>query len=174
MAVENARLFDEVQRLATLDGLTGTYNRRHFMDVAKDKLESARRFSQPFATVMLDVDLFKSVNDRHGHAVGDQVLRAVAERCRSALRSIDALGRYGGEEFAIVLPGTAAGAALVAERIRRAVADEPIQTDAGPVHVTISLGVAEMNAQTDDLAAVLKRADAALYEAKQAGRNRVA
>lgn len=176
MAVENARLFDEVQRLATLDGLTGTYNRRHFMEVAQLQLESAKRFSQPFATVMLDVDLFKSVNDRHGHAVGDQVLRAVAERCRSALRSIDVLGRYGGEEFAIVLPGTtrAAGATVLAERIRCAVADEAIQTDAGPVRVTISLGVAEMNAQTDDLAAILKRADAALYEAKQAGRNRVA
>src|SRR5438067_8938307 len=87
MAVENARLFDEVQRLATLDGLTSTYNRRHFMDMARLSYDSARRFGQPLSAVMLDVDHFKSVNDRYGHAVGDQVLRALAERCRSALRS---------------------------------------------------------------------------------------
>jgi diguanylate cyclase (GGDEF)-like protein len=175
MAVENARLFDEVQRLATLDGLTATYNRRHFMeDLVPRAFESARRFGQPLAAVMLDVDHFKSVNDRYGHAVGDQVLRALAERCRSALRSIDVLGRYGGEEFAIVLPGThRQGAMVLAERIRARLADEPVMTDAGPVRVTVSVGVAGMDNDTPNPGELFKRADSALYEAKQAGRNRV-
>jgi diguanylate cyclase (GGDEF)-like protein len=175
MAVENARLFDEVQRLATLDGLTGTYNRRHFMDLAQDKYESARRFGHALTAVMLDVDHFKAINDQHGHHVGDQVLRALAERCRSALRSIDVLGRFGGEEFAILLPGTTRhnAATILAERIRHRVADEPIVTDAGPVRVTISVGVAAMEDSTHSPEELFKRADAALYEAKQAGRNRV-
>ena len=175
IAVENARLFDEVQRLATLDGLTGTYNRRYFMDLAQRAFDSARRFGQPLSAVMLDVDHFKSINDRHGHAVGDQVLRALADRCKSALRSIDVLGRYGGEEFAMILPGTRrrGGAVVLAERIRQLVADEPVATDAGPIRLTVSLGVAGMDDSTPAPGDLFKKADAALYEAKQAGRNRV-
>jgi diguanylate cyclase (GGDEF)-like protein len=176
IAVENARLFDEVQRLATLDGLTGTYNRRHFMELAQLQYESARRFAQPLTALMIDVDRFKQVNDTRGHAVGDQVLRVVAERVRRVLRAIDILGRTGGEEFAVLLPGTTREAAslIIAERVRRAVAEEPIPTDAGPVSVTISVGVASAGTGREDLQALLKAADAALYEAKQGGRNRVA
>jgi diguanylate cyclase (GGDEF)-like protein len=176
IAVENARLFDEVQRLATLDGLTGTYNRRHFMDLANLQIESARRFAQPLAAMMLDIDDFKRVNDSHGHAIGDQVLRIVAERVRRSLRAVDILGRTGGEEFAIVLPGASQEAAvgILAERIRKAVGGEPIPTDAGPVLVTISVGVASAGIGCEDLQSLLKAADAALYEAKQGGRNRVA
>jgi diguanylate cyclase (GGDEF)-like protein len=175
MAVENARLFDEVERLARIDGLTGTYNRRYFMELAQMQFDSARRFSQPLSALMLDFDDFKSVNDRHGHAVGDQVLRGLADRCRSALRSIDLLGRYGGEEFAILLPNTErhSGAAVLAERIRQRIDEAPVNTDAGPIHVTVSVGVASVDDSTEDLGALLKRADLALYEAKQAGRNRV-
>src|SRR5207248_1556068 len=176
IAVENARLFDEVQRLATLDGLTGTHNRRHFMELAQLQYESARRFAQPLAAIMIDVDRFKEVNDTYGHAVGDQVLRTVADRCRRTLRSVDILGRTGGEEFAVLLPGTvhAAASSVLAERIRHAVADEPIDTEAGPVRVTISLGVASAGPDCRDLAALLRAADAALYDAKQGGRNRAA
>jgi diguanylate cyclase (GGDEF)-like protein len=176
IAVENARLFDEVQRLATLDGLTGTYNRRHFMELAQLQYESARRFAQPLTALMIDIDRFKEVNDTRGHAVGDQVLKAVAERVRRVLRAIDILGRTGGEEFAVLLPGTNREAAslIIAERVRRVVADEPIATDAGPVSVTISVGVASAGPGREDLQALLKAADSALYEAKQGGRNRVA
>jgi len=125
--------------------------------------------------MMLDVDHFKRVNDRYGHHVGDQVLRTLAERCKSALRSGDVLGRYGGEEFAILLPGTSQqnAATALAERIRRKVAEDPIDTDAGAVKVTVSVGVAEMDEAMSHPEDLFKRADAALYEAKQAGRNRV-
>ena len=176
IAVENARLFDEVQRLATLDGLTGTHNRRHFMELAQLQFESARRFAQPLTAIMIDIDRFKQVNDTLGHAVGDQVLRAVAERVRNTLRAVDILGRTGGEEFAVLLPGTVreSASSVLAERIRRAVGDGAVHTDSGPVHVTISLGVASAGADCPDLAALLRAADAALYEAKQGGRNRVA
>src|SRR5207302_1280079 len=176
IAVENARLFDEVQRLATLDGLTGTHNRRHFMELAQLQFESARRFAQPLTAIMIDVDRFKEVNDTFGHAVGDDVLRTVAERVRRTLRAVDILGRTGGEEFAVLLPGTVrdSASAVLAERIRRAVGDEPVPTPAGPVRVTISLGVASAGPDCSDLAALLRAADSALYDAKESGRNRVA
>jgi len=176
IAVENARLFDEVQRLATEDELTHAYTRRHFMDLAKLQIESARRFKQPLAAMMLDVDRFKQVNDTYGHAIGDQVLRVVADRVKKSLRVIDVFGRTGGEEFAVVLPGASHDAAvgLLAERIRHVVGHEPIVTDAGDVQVTISVGVASAHPGCEDLQSLLKAADAALYEAKRGGRNRVA
>ncbi len=176
VAIDNARLFSEVKRLATTDDLTGISNRRHFLQLGERLFETARRYGQPLSVLMLDVDHFKRVNDRHGHAVGDQVLRAIALRCKDTLRSADLLGRYGGEEFAMLLPMTQAESAqsLLAERIRRAIAHEPFPTRTGPVSVTASIGMATLSPVIESLEALLIRADASLYEAKAAGRDRVA
>lgn len=173
IALENARLFREVQRLANIDELTGTYNRRFFFELAERELGRTFRFGHPLSAVMLDIDHFKQVNDTYGHTIGDQVLRAVAQRCCENIREIDILGRYGGEEFIIILPETdAVGARATAERLCRRIAHTAIATDQGPVTITLSLGVATLN-QNDNLDALLKRADQALYGAKQAGRNQV-
>ena len=126
--------------------------------------------------LILDIDYFKSVNDTHGHDAGDDVLREFAQRIRKAIRNIDLACRYGGEEFVIVMPETdVAVATMVAERIRRRIASEPfaIQQGARKLEVTISIGIAAIGAAGDDAAAILKRADTALYRAKRDGRNRV-
>jgi diguanylate cyclase (GGDEF)-like protein len=123
---------------------------------------------------MFDVDHFKQVNDRHGHPVGDQVIVAVARRLAAATRKTDLLGRYGGEEFVILLPDTAHdGARILAERIRAGLADRPIDTDAGPLPVTASIGLAQWEPDDTEPGTLLARADEALYRAKQSGRNRV-
>jgi diguanylate cyclase (GGDEF)-like protein len=123
---------------------------------------------------MLDIDHFKRVNDTHGHHVGDQVIQAVAARLAGCNRTTDVLGRYGGEEFALILPNTSSeGAAVLTERLRAAIADRPIDTDAGPLTVTVSIGVAQYTAEHTDVETLLSAADTALYQAKRAGRNRV-
>ena len=175
IAIENARLFGEVRRLATTDELTGIFNRRHFFTLAEREFSRSRRYGGPLSAIMLDVDHFKNVNDTHGHSAGDEVLRTIAARCQSCIRDLDVLGRYGGEEFAIVLPGTVLEQAQqhLAERLRRAVADAPIPTARGELTLTVSIGVAEATGETKDLAALIDRADTALYQAKEGGRNRV-
>lgn len=174
IALENARLFEEVQRLANTDELTGTYSRRRFFELAKREMAHARRFGHPISAIMLDIDHFKRVNDTYGHAVGDCVLRSVAERCRNEIRVVDILGRYGGEEFAIVLPETdLAGAKSLAERLRQCISDTPISADVGDLSLTISLGVASSTQDDSDVTFLLNQADNAMYDAKQAGRNRV-
>jgi diguanylate cyclase (GGDEF)-like protein len=123
---------------------------------------------------MLDIDIFKRVNDIYSHAVGDQVLRALAKVCQENLREVDLLGRYGGEEFAILLPETDAQAAeQVAERLRQQIASTPVETPRGPISFTVSLGVTIALDGISELAVLLDRADTAMYAAKQAGRNRV-
>jgi diguanylate cyclase (GGDEF)-like protein len=176
VAVDNARLFSEVKRLATTDGLTGISNRRHFLLLGQRVFETARRYGQPLSALVLDVDRFKQVNDRYGHAVGDEVLRGVAERITACLRAADLLARYGGEEFALLLPMTQMLSAqgLLADRIRRAVSEDPIVTAVGSVSVTVSIGVSTLTPKTATLEQLLMEADARMYEAKGAGRNRVA
>jgi eukaryotic-like serine/threonine-protein kinase len=174
IAIENTRLLDETQRLAITDDLTGLYNRRHFLELANREFDQACRYGKPLSAVFLDLDNYKQVNDSHGHAVGDEVLRAVAARCLSQLRKVDILGRYGGEEFVAFFPETNLdGVNLVAERLRRKVAVEPIDTRRGPLAVTISLGIATLDESCTTLDILLDRADQGVYSAKQAGRNQV-
>ncbi len=155
---------------AATDALTGMPNRRSLDQTLAAQLSMAERESRPFAVLMLDLDHFKAVNDTHGHAVGDAVLRAFAQRVQAQLRRSDVCSRYGGEEFAVVLAGTSAELALdTAERLRLAIAGAPLVPG---VAVTVSIGVASWR-KGDDAAGLLARADAALYAAKRAGRDRV-
>jgi len=162
--------------LATIDDLTGALNRRAFFDVASQEIERAGRYATPVSVVMIDLDHFKQVNDRHGHAAGDAALRLTAAAMNASLREVDRLGRLGGEEFAVLLPQTPlAGAIEVAERLRRAIAQVAVPVEPAPatLHLTASLGVAEHRLGTLGPDAVLNRADAALYRAKHEGRDRV-
>lgn len=161
-------------RLATTDPLTGLNNRRSFEEIADREFKRAKRYGNPLAALMLDIDWFKQVNDNHGHAAGDDVLKAVARAITDTLRETDLAGRLGGEEFAALLPETEAkGAHEVAERLRHAVAEAAITAGGMQLQVTASIGVAARNDKDTDLASLLKRADEALYKAKQSGRNRV-
>lgn len=174
LAIQNARLFSEVQQLARTDSLTGLHNRGHFMELAKREFGRARRFQRPLTAIMLDIDHFKQVNDTYGHAVGDQALEIVAERCRKTVRDIDILGRYGGDEFAALLLETDLdGARIVAERLRRCIVEPPINIGGDNLVVTISVGVAILDKTCTALDTLLVRADQALYIAKQAGRNQM-
>lgn len=173
LALENARLFEEVNELAVTDSLTGIYNRRHFMELAERQFNMDFRHGRQESALMLDIDHFKQVNDRHGHGVGDIVLRETAGRLRECVRRTDIVGRYGGDEFVVVLPETGAGQAFdLANTICGLIGGSPVETEGGPVHVTASIGVAGFERPRDaDLSQVLKRADQGLYFAKLHGRN---
>jgi diguanylate cyclase (GGDEF)-like protein len=175
IALENARLHHIIQRQAITDELTGLVNRRRFMEALATEVTRAGTLDSPLAAILADLDDFKLVNDRFGHYMGDEVLKAFADLAREHLRDIDVLGRLGGEEFAILLPETDIhGAASVADRIRHSVSDAPLTTlGREKVSVTASFGVAELEPgqSGDDL---LRGADTALYRAKDAGKNRVA
>ncbi|MFI5497000.1 diguanylate cyclase [Actinoplanes sp. NPDC051859] len=172
-AFDKARLFTQMHHLATVDGLTGLANRRHLFEAAGREIALTRRRGTALAAVMVDIDHFKRINDTYGHQVGDEVIRAVAARMRLGLRESDIAGRYGGEEFVLLLPDCGDGAEPAAERLRAEIADAPIPTAAGPIDVTISVGVAHLRTGDADADALLARADASLYRAKQTGRNRV-
>lgn len=157
-----------------IDPLTGLSNRRAFLSDAEALIAARLSRSEPLAVLLADLDHFKRINDRFGHAIGDQVLKVFAMTVRRNLGPHDLAGRLGGEEFAILLPGAREGAALeLAERIRRAFAEAADGTGGHPVRGTVSIGVAALRIGTHDLLGLLDRADSALYQAKEAGRDRV-
>jgi diguanylate cyclase (GGDEF)-like protein len=162
----------ELRTLATRDALTGALSRRALREEFSRAISLARRHKFELACIFFDLDHFKSINDTHGHGVGDLVLRACVEACRGELRATDTIGRFGGEEFAVLLPHTGGAAALaVAEKIRNAVARCRVEGETGPVRFTASFGVAALDGSDIDVDQLLKRADTALYAAKAAGRN---
>lgn len=172
IALENARLFEEVQNLALTDSLTGLYNRRGLFEIGHIEFTRSRRLERPFSVIMLDIDHFKYVNDQYGHPAGDQVLQFMASELGSMIRGTDIMGRYGGEEFAIFLSGSDGKAAMdLSERLRATIEKTLFYVEDEEIQITISLGAAEFNNNSPTLETLVARADQALYIAKHKGRN---
>jgi diguanylate cyclase (GGDEF)-like protein len=164
-----------LEKLATTDFLTGLCNNRGFAEVSENEIRRARRFRNPLSVIMLDIDCFKEINDTYGHATGDLVLVKIAEIGIEGLRTIDTIGRLGGEEFGVLLPHTdIAGAETVAEFLRAKIEEAGIETSSGIIKFTASLGIAQMMQTDADIKSILERADHQLYAAKRNGRNQVA
>jgi diguanylate cyclase (GGDEF)-like protein len=171
-AIQNALLYTEVQKQAITDPLTGIYNRRGFFELGRREVERAHRFGRPLSAMMIDIDLFKQINDTQGHLIGDQVLAGVASIIEHELRQVDLPGRYGGDEFIALLPETDLDHAFqAAERLRQSLSRGPYQTENQVVRITASIGLAQLEHSGDSLETLIERADQALYAAKQAGRN---
>ncbi len=171
---QRKRLEDELRRLATTDPLTGIANRRHFIEQVERELARSTRYGLPLAFLMLDIDYFKNVNDTFGHAAGDEVLKSMALALRETLRATDVIGRLGGEEFGVLLIQTdLEGAKLMAERLRSILQSALVETESGPIRYTVSIGLASSIGDDVSVEALMKRADIALYKAKETGRNRV-
>ena len=171
---QRVKLYQKVETLAITDGLTGVYVRRHLVERLEEEVERAKRFGFKLSFLMIDIDYFKHFNDRYGHLVGDVVLKQVAETVKKSVREIDLVGRYGGEEFGVLLIDTdQEGAFFVAERIRRAVADKVFKAYDESLKVTISVGCSSYSEKISDVDLLVDTADSALYQAKRQGRNRV-
>lgn len=175
-AVKLGETLDALRHLATRDSLTGVLNRREFERILDDEVERARRFGQPLAVILIDVDHFKAINDAHGHPAGDTVLRDIARRLSEHARTVDRVARIGGEEFGLILVQMdRAGARAVAENLCAAVRATAVHVDDGqPLVVTLSAGVASLPCDRPTAAALIAAADKALYAAKSAGRDQVA
>jgi diguanylate cyclase (GGDEF)-like protein len=165
---------EEMKRLATIDGMTGIYNRRHFLALADHEWKRAQRYRRPVSFLMIDVDHFKQINDSFGHEAGDRMIVHLANMAGACKRDSDVLARIGGEEFALLLPETTLDQAkTLAERLRRHVLNHPLSGVTPAISATVSIGVAAQDAQMRDISDLMKAADQALYSAKRAGRNRV-
>lgn len=182
LEIKKARLYQEVQKLSIIDGLTEVFLRRHFLERFQQELQRSAHHKLPLSFLMVDIDHFKDYNDKYGHLMGDAVLKGVAGVLKEKAREIDLVGRYGGEEFSILLPETDEKAGLqVAERLRLGVEERQFKPYdevtpkgmASPTQITVSIGLADFPRQAKDAKALMDRADQALYKAKQTGRNRV-
>jgi len=171
IAIENANLF----RQATTDRMTGLYSHHFFEKNLEEEMERARRYKATFSLVMFDIDHFKKFNDTYGHVQGDLIIKEIARILTQSVRQVDFPARYGGEEFAVILPSVEAkGALVVAERLRKRVEKHEFPGEKGPLHVTISVGVAEFDQEgTYAASEIVREADKALYQSKEHGRNRV-
>jgi diguanylate cyclase (GGDEF)-like protein len=174
VAIENVLLHDEAQRLSLTDGLTGVWNRRYFRMQFNQVLATSTRFNRPFSILMMDIDHFKTINDKYGHQRGDEILVEFTQRVDSKLREVDALARYGGEEFICMLSETDLyGALTTAEKILDAVRSEPFGGAGEPaVKLTVSIGVASHPEHGASYKTLVEAADRALYRAKEDGRDR--
>ena len=171
---EQKRQQARLEIMATIDPLTELPNRQHILKTARREFSRSKRYHRPLSLMMIDIDHFKKVNDQYGHVTGDKVLAEVARICGQELRDPDILGRIGGEEFVLLLPDTPEASALhVAERMRARLANTLISIDGNSFHITASFGVVERIDSDEDFTSMLDRADMAMYEAKQGGRNRV-
>ena len=174
IVLERIRLYELVQELAITDGLTDVFVRRYFLERLQEEAERARHFNTKLSFLMIDIDYFKACNDRFGHLVGDVVLRETAAIMKKNLREIDIIGRYGGEEFSVMLPETAKdGALIVGERLRKAVESAYISAYDEQINVKISIGISTFPDDADEINQLIDRADQMLYKAKESGRNRV-
>ncbi len=171
LAVEN-RLRDSLRDAAFRDPLTGLYNRRFTSASLDTELKKHQRYGEPLSVIIMDADHFKEVNDRYGHSAGDAALKAIADACNSSVRDIDVVGRFGGEEFIVLLPHTsAADAEIVAERIRNTMLRKDLTWQDQTFNVQLSLGVAEAGVHASTFDELIAAADQALYAAKRGGRN---
>ena len=169
-----AAYHDEIYRMTTVDGLTQVFNRRYFEDAIERELSRSRRYTRPLSLVLLDIDHFKKINDTYGHLAGDAVLKEVALTVRGRTRREDVFARFGGEEFALLLPEVdQKGAGTLAEKARKLIEKHHFAFDGEDIVVTVSAGVATVQKKNETPVELIRRADEKLYEAKTAGRNRV-
>ena len=174
IAIDNSRLFAKVQHLAITDGLTNCHNRRSFFELAKKEFFRASRYQHPLSIIMVDLDYYKAINDTYGHLVGDTVLKTISQLLKNCIRETDTLGRYGGDEFSILLPETDLKQTLeIAERIKDLINKTVIEIDQNQISTTLSVGISSINKVTTDFSQLLLTADMALYDAKNGGRNRI-
>lgn len=175
LVMENALLQDEIGQLAITDGLTGLFNRRHFINLAAGEVVRAQRYNRPLALLKLDVDHFNRVNDRYGRAMGDRVLTRIASLCRDKAREVDILGRLGGDEFAFLLPETGRdGARAFARRLRELIINSPVPGSVGLIRVSVSIGLSVLDPSCLNLDDLMRRCEEALYRVRLSGANGVA